>query len=165
MTKLDYDLDDIQEYAVEPGKYRARLVKVEEGMSKAKKRMLIWHWKILSAGNTKDGEIRSWTSMQENALGNLKTHLEGLGFKGKIKTDTSRLIGRIAILIVAITTVTNDQGVDRDFSNIIDVRRAKKSKQAPVEDEYEEEDEDDGEEDYEEDDEDDWEEEEEEEEE
>ena len=129
MPKLNYDLDDIQEYAVEPGKYKARLQKVESALSKARKPMLIWHWKIMS-GSEKGSEIRSWTSLQDNALGALKNHLEAFGLSGKVKTNTSRFIGKRVIIVVAVTSVEDDAGETREFSNVIAVKPGSKAARA-----------------------------------
>lgn len=138
MVDLKYDLDEIQDFAVEPGKYRARLTKVEQTLSKAKKPMLVWNWKIIS-GSEKGTEMKSWTSLQKNALGALKAHLQAFGFEGKIKTKTSRLVGKRAILVVALRPGVNEAGEEREYSNIIALQPYDKS--APAE-EIEEEDED-----------------------
>jgi hypothetical protein len=171
MTRLEYNLDDIKDYAVEPGRHRARVTKIVQEKSKKGKPMLTWYWKII-AGSEKGSEVRSWTSMVPGALFNLKNHLEGFGHTGKVKTDTKKLVGKTAVLVIGITTSTNDDGDEREFSNVLKVLPDKKAslKNAVVEEEYDgdeaeddeeyEDDEDEVEDD--EDDEDDWEEDEEE---
>lgn len=145
MPKLYYNLDDIKDFDIEPGRYKARLVKVESGVSKAKKPMLVWHWRIISK-EEKGKETRSWTSLAPNAMGNLKMHLEAFGFSGEVKTHSKRLIGKKVILAMGLTISVNKAGVEREFSNVVAVlpysKSAKTGPSEDFEDEYEDEDED-----------------------
>ncbi len=119
MTQLKFNLDEISTVMVEPGRYRARLIKCEQTLSSTSKSpMLVWHWKIVS-GKEKGKEIRSFTSLLPTALGQLKTHLEAFGFRGKVNIDTQSLIGRYVTLVVGVRSGVDRNGVDREFSNVI----------------------------------------------
>jgi len=152
MAKLVYNLDTIKDYNIEAGRYKAKLIKVEQTLSAKKLPMLVWTWKILS-GEAKGSEIRSYTSLVETALGGLKSHLTAFNLKGKVNTDTSRLIGKIALIVVVVQPSTRPDSAGSLFSSVASVLSAN----TPVNDEdeddeeYEEEDE---EEDYDEDEED-----------
>jgi hypothetical protein len=119
--KLKYNLDEIKDFAVAPGRHRARLVKVEQTLSQQGKPMLTWHWKIVS-GPEKGSEIKSWTSLVENALSNLKNHLEAFGLSGQVNKDTSALIGKYVILVVGTRVGVNRSGDEQEFSNVMTVR-------------------------------------------
>jgi len=140
MAQLKYNLDEISNITVEPGRYRARLTKCEQTLSTTKNPMLVWHWKIVS-GDEKSKEIRSFTSLLDNALGTLKNHLEAFGFTGKVNLDTGKLIGRYATIVVALREGKTREGVDAEFSNVVAVLpdTRKKKKRKPVEEEYEDE--------------------------
>ena len=117
MVKLQYNLDEIQDFNLEAGLYRAKLIKVEQTLSSKKKPMLIWYWKIVS-GAEKGKEIRSYTSLVETALGNLKNHLMAFHLKGKVSTNTGKLIGKYAILVVAVTPSNQPGREGTMFSNV-----------------------------------------------
>ncbi len=117
MTRLKYNLDKITSFTVAPGKYRAKLVKVEQTLSSKKKPMLVWYWKIMS-GSEKGKEVRSWTSLQENALGGLKQHLEAFRLKGQIDRDTSSLVGKYVVLIVGTRIGLDANGQEREMNSI-----------------------------------------------
>lgn len=121
MPQLNYNLDDIKDYMVEPGRYRARITKIEQTLSKRSKRpMLVWHWKLLT-GESKGSELRSWTSLQKNALQNLRDHLTALGYDGNVDLNTDKLVGRKAVLVVGVTTSVDDAGNQREFSSVMNV--------------------------------------------
>lgn len=131
MPQLKYNLDDIQTFMFEPGTYKARLVKVEQTLSKKKKPMLVWHWKLLS-GPQKGQIIRSFTSLLDNALSNLKEHVSAFGFQGRINVNTSKLVGKSAKLVIGLTS--NESG--RESSNVIGVQPLKsKAEDEPEDDE------------------------------
>jgi hypothetical protein len=142
-VKLNYNLDDIKDFSLTPGKYLAKVVKVEQGLSAKKKPMLTWTWKLLSGPN-KGSETKSWTSLVENALGNLKNHLVALNFHGVVRTNSAALIGRKAILILGETISADKDGNERTFVNVIGLKPIKK---VEAEEEPEEEDDSDDEDD------------------
>lgn len=121
MTTLQYNLNEIKTFSIEPGKHRAKVTEIKQTLSKKGKPMLEWTWKIVGGPN-KGQTIRSWTSLVENALGNLKNHLEALGFSGEVKLSTKKLVGRYAVLVIGPTVSTDDKGNDREFSNVIAVK-------------------------------------------
>lgn len=147
MPTLTYNLDEIKTFFVEPGRYRARVTKVEQTLSSKGKPVLVWHWKIIS-GAEKGKEVRTWTSLMDNALTSLKNHLEALGYSGSVKVKTEKLVGKIAILVMAEGTDNNGKEVVRATAILPD----KGAKAAPIEEEDDDEDydEDDDDEDYEE---------------
>lgn len=146
MARLKYNLDEITAVLCESGRYRARLVKCEQTMSSKNNPMITWHWKLLT-GEAKGKEVRSFTSLLDTALSGLKMHLEAFRFSGKVNVDTTKLIGRYAILVLS-TTASEDKetGLTREFTSVAGVlvdKKKKVRKAAPVEDEYEDEDDED----------------------
>ncbi len=96
MTKLSYDLSEIADAIpqLSVGTFPARLVSCTKGKSKnSGNPTLTWDWMLLG-GPDKGQRARSWTSLQEQALFNLKQHLIGLGFKKSVEVDTETLIGK-----------------------------------------------------------------------
>jgi hypothetical protein len=76
----------------EPGKYPAKIEKIEQKMSKAGNPMLEWTYSVEGL----PGTMRDWTSLQPNALWKLKSILKNLGFEvpdGPLDIDTDELIG------------------------------------------------------------------------
>lgn len=142
MPRLRYNLDEISNVMVEPGKYKAKLMKCEQTLSKASQNpMLVFTWQILDKPY-QGKEMKSYASLLENALGNLKNHLEGLGLKGKVDTDTAKLLGRTAYIIVSLRERTGEHGetlTSANITNILALSSSKSSKAAIEEDEDEEE--------------------------
>lgn len=121
MARLKYNLDEISAYGVEPGRYRARVMKIEQTMSKSShKPMLVWTWKII-AGPEKGKEIRSYTSLAPDALANMKNHLEALGLKGKVNAETSSLLKKVAVIAVTVSPSTIPGREGQDFSSVANV--------------------------------------------
>jgi len=109
--------------------------------------MLVWYWKLVS-GEEKGKEIRSFTSLLDNALFTLKMHLEAFGLSGKVNIDTGKLIGRYALLVIGLREGKTRGGSDAEFSNVIEVlpdtkkkKKAKPVEEEEYEDEYEDEEE------------------------
>jgi len=103
MPKLNYNLDEIQDYTPIPkGRYRAKLTKCVMSKSKSSGQpMLVWDWMILT-GKSKGRTARTWTSLQVQALGNLKNHLTAFGLSGKVRNkSTDQLIGKVVVLVVS----------------------------------------------------------------
>lgn len=135
--KLQYDLDKITGMSVPAGRYRCRLVKVEQTLSKQKKPMLIWHWKVAD-GEFRGRELLSFTSLLSNALQGLKEHLEAFKLSGKVKTDTTKLIGKYAILIIVPREQTTDAGVTLTVSSVGGLLPDKKGRAVEEDDEGDE---------------------------
>ena len=97
--RLRVNLDDIPDYAgPEPGKHRAKLTEVEEDVSSKGNDMWVWHWEVIE-GESEGTTIRSYTSLLDNALGGLKTHLKAFGYEGDVDVNTKDLHGRTALLV------------------------------------------------------------------
>lgn len=141
MVKLNYNLDEITSITVPAGRYRARLKKVEQSLSRAKKPVLIWYWEIAS-GKYRGKEIRSWTSLVEGAQMNLKRHLLAFNIKGKIP-DSQKLVGRFVTLVVVIRDTTDDAGNEDQVSSVGAVLPDEKPGRMVKEEDLEDEDEDD----------------------
>jgi hypothetical protein len=101
MVKLSLNLDEIGTAmeTIDPGRYKAKVIDVEEGDSQSGNPMLTWTWEI-TEGDSAGKELRSYTSLQEHALFGLKSHLEAFGHTGEVEVDTDKLIGKTAILVV-----------------------------------------------------------------
>lgn len=100
--KLRVDLTDVKSIEiVEAGEYVAKLIQVEEAESAAGNPMLVWDWEI----QDKSAEgvlLKSFTSLQPNALFGLKGHLGALGVPtGKVDLNTAKLHGKKAVLKVS----------------------------------------------------------------
>ncbi len=115
--KLSYNLDAIKDFNVSSGKQRAKLLKVEQSMSSRNKPMLVWTWRLVT-GPDKGKEIRSYTSLVKNALGNMKNHLMAFKLHGKVSTDTHRLIGKYAILVISQKPSTQEGKEGTTFSAV-----------------------------------------------
>lgn len=126
MARLQVNLSDVEtEYDPIPsGQYVARLVGAKEETSSSGNPMIVWQWKIMR-GDHKGREIRSYTSMQPQALFSLKEHLEAFGVDadGEIDIDTNELVGRMATIDVLKTTATV-RGEEREVDRVEAVRPA-----------------------------------------
>lgn len=153
MPKLKYNLDEIQSFTIEPGKYRARLMKCEQTLSQKKQPMLTWSWKLVS-GAEKGKETRSFTSLQENALFGLKEHLEAFGYTGTVHVDTNKLVGKYVVLVIGLRTGISRTGEEREMSSVMGIFPDRKTAPEPEEEEDyeddapEEDDDDDADDDY-----------------
>lgn len=121
MVKLSLNLDEIGTTykTIEPGRYRAKVIDIEEGDSQSGNPMLTWTWEILD-GDFAGSELRSYTSLQEHALFGLKNHLEAFGLSGEVEADTDKLIGKTAILVVIKTTARSKRTDEEIEVNRID---------------------------------------------
>jgi hypothetical protein len=107
--RLNLNLNDIKDgfELIPAGKYRAKVAAVEEKDSSSGNPMLVWTWKIME-GDAKDKEIKSFTSLQEQALFGLKQHLTAFGASGQLTDfDPCRLVGRVALLTIGVAKATN----------------------------------------------------------
>jgi len=119
MVRITLNLDDVGSSftIIEPGRYPARVVDIEEKESSTGNPMLVWSWE-LEGGDYSGREIRSFTSLQDHALFGLKQHLEAFGISGEVDIDTDRLIGRTAML-----TITKTKTRSRNTGEEIEVNR------------------------------------------
>ncbi|HON76340.1 MAG TPA: DUF669 domain-containing protein, partial [Dermatophilaceae bacterium] len=76
MVRITLNLDDVGSSftVIEPGRYPARVVDIEEKESSTGNPMLVWSWE-LEGGDYSGQEIMSFTSLQDHALFGLKQHL------------------------------------------------------------------------------------------
>lgn len=155
MAKLSYDLTEIPDIVeLEQGRATARLVACTKGKSKASGNpTLTWEWMFLTGPN-KGTRGRSWTSLQDHALGGLKQHLMAFGYKKVVDIDTEDLIGKKVTLVVGTRPRKLDDGRTINQSGVTavlplqveevaddddDEEERPKKKKAPVEEEEEEE--------------------------
>ena len=101
MVRITLNLDDVGSSftIIEPGRYPARVVDIEEKESSTGNPMLVWSWE-LEGGDYSGQEIKSFTSLQDHALFGLKQHLEAFGVSGEVDIDTDKLIGKTAMLTI-----------------------------------------------------------------
>lgn len=119
MVRITLNLDDVGSSftLIEPGRYPARVVDIEEKESSTGNPMLAWSWE-LEGGDYSGQEIMSFTSLQDHALFGLKQHLEAFGISGEVDLDTDKLIGKIAML-----TITKTKTRSRNTGEEIEVNR------------------------------------------
>ena len=119
MVRITLNLDDVGSSftIIEPGRYPARVVDIEEKESSTGNPMLVWSWE-LEGGDYSGQEIRSFTSLQDHALFGLKQHLEAFGISGEVDIDTDKLIGKTAML-----TITKTKTRSRNTGEEIEVNR------------------------------------------
>jgi hypothetical protein len=137
MVKLNLNLDEIgtARAVVEPGRYRAKVIEIEEGDSQSGNPMLTWTWELLD-GDFAGSELRSYTSLQEHALFGLKSHLEAFGHSGEVDVDTDKLVGKTAILVVTKQTIKNrrndeDMEVNR-IENVLPAGKPTATTKGPI---------------------------------
>lgn len=100
MARLKFNLNEIESRAdIEDGREKAKVKKVIKRKSKKGNPMLEWEWKLLT-GSSKGSTVKSFTSLQSQALFDLKEHLEALGLKGKIDKSTDSLVGKAAVVMI-----------------------------------------------------------------
>ena len=120
MVRITLNLDDVGNTftIIEPGRYPARVVDIEEKESSTGNPMLVWSWE-LEGGDYSGQEIRSFTSLQDHALFGLKQHLEAFGISGEVDIDTDKLIGKTAVLtIVKAKTRSKHTGEEIEVNRI-----------------------------------------------
>lgn len=119
MVRITLNLDDVGNSftIIEPGRYPARVVDIEEKESSTGNPMLAWSWE-LEGGDYSGQEIMSFTSLQDHALFGLKQHLEAFGISGEVDLDTDKLIGKTAML-----TITKAKTRSRNTGEEIEVNR------------------------------------------
>ena len=103
MVRITLNLDDVGNTftIIEPGRYPARVVDIEEKESSTGNPMLVWSWELEGVDGHVGQEIKSFTSLQDHALFGLKQHLEAFGISGEVDLDTDKLIGKTAVLTIA----------------------------------------------------------------
>lgn len=129
MVKINVNLDNVGDRSpvIEPGRYEARVIEIDEQESQSGNPMLVWTWEI-SSGENQGIELRSYTSLQEHALFGLKNHLEAFGISGEVDLDTDKLVGKKAIISVLKTKIRSNQtGDEIEVNRIQNVSPAGKS--------------------------------------
>ena len=100
MARIRVNLDDIPDFvSPDPGKHRAKVLEVTEDVSSAGNDMLVWKWEVIE-GESEGRTINSYTSLLDEALGGLKTHLKAFGFDGEVDVDTRKIHGKTAQIVV-----------------------------------------------------------------
>lgn len=120
MVRITLNLDDVGSSftIIEPGRYPARVVDIEEKESSTGNPMLVWSWE-LEGGVYSGQEIKSFTSLQDHALFGLKQHLEAFGISGEVDIDTDKLIGKTAMLtIVKAKTRSRNTGEEIEVNRV-----------------------------------------------
>lgn len=120
MVRITLNLDDVGNSftIIEPGRYPARVVDIEEKESSTGNPMLAWSWE-LEGGDYSGQEIMSFTSLQDHALFGLKEHLEAFGISGEVDIDTDKLIGKTAMLtVVKAKTRSKNTGEEIEVNRI-----------------------------------------------
>jgi hypothetical protein len=117
VMRIKMNLNDVASMTIIPaGKYVLKLTDVAEEKSSKGKPMLVWTWKIVG-GEYKGKTMKSWTSLQEEALFGLKNHLEAFGYKGDVDVDPRKLINKQVAGIVVIDTYL-DKNEEKESSKI-----------------------------------------------
>lgn len=114
MVIIRGNTDDIKPdgFDIPPGRYLARLTKVEKDDSKTSgKPMLVWWWQIVDGGQ-EGAEILSFTTLPPSRAYALVNHLAAFGLRGKVDVDLSTLQNRKAVIIVATRKVVRGEYVD-----------------------------------------------------
>jgi len=128
MARIKLDTDDvIGGFTVLPSAtYLARLVDVTEEESSTGNPMLLWGWSLIDEPS--GHELRSYTPLQEHALGGLKQHLAAFGLSGKLDFDSSTLLGKKALLMVSTKKIVSKKTGEEMMANRVEsVMPAKKT--------------------------------------
>jgi hypothetical protein len=131
--KVRMDMDQVPDFqGVEPGRHRAKLIETLDAVSNAGNDMITWKWEVIE-GPEQGKTAMSYTSLLEDALSGLKTHLKAFGYTGVVDTDTTKLHGKTAIIIVTKRKVRNkDTGEEEERSSISNVLPDTTASRAPV---------------------------------
>ncbi|RLG78438.1 MAG: hypothetical protein DRO14_00445 [Thermoprotei archaeon] len=134
MPKIVIDLSNAESAweAIPSGKYVAQLLSTEERESSSGNPMLVWQWEI-ALGEHAGRQIRSYTSLQEHALFNLKQHIAAFvkeELDGVWSGDTDDFVGRRALLTITTERRRGRDGEERDFNRVSRVEPLD-SEQAP----------------------------------
>lgn len=104
MVKLNIDMsvDDIKGFQdVDAGKHRAKLTETSQEDSRSSgEPMICWDWVILE-GDNEGRTIRSYTTLQQHALGGMKNHCAAFNYHGTLRgLDTDKFLNETAYLVV-----------------------------------------------------------------
>lgn len=123
MPRIKVNLDEISDTfaLLEPGKYVAKLVDVEEQESSKGNDMLVWIWEI-PEGEYRGKQLKSYTVLMEDNLRGLKEHLQAFGLKGTVDFNTDKLINKKAKLTVSVAKVkSRETGEDMEVNRVVRV--------------------------------------------
>lgn len=120
--RIRVNMDEIPDFvSMEPGKARSKLLEVTEEVSAAGNDMFVWKWEGVE-GENEGRTINSYTSLLDDALGNLKTHLKAFGYSGEVDVDTRKLYGKTALLVVISRKYRDrDSGEEREGASVANV--------------------------------------------
>lgn len=125
--KIRVNLSEIPDYvSVDAGRHRAKVLEVTEENSRSSgEPMWTWLWEVIG-GDSEGRNIKSYTSLQEHALGGLKMHAKAFGYDVEkdedVTFDSGKVIGKIAILVVTKRKVrSRETGEEIDLSSVSNV--------------------------------------------
>jgi len=126
VPQYNLDLDEIQSMGGADnfpiGKHRAKLANVEERESNSSGHpTLYWEWEGADEAS-QGGTIRSFSSLQDHALGSLKMHCEAFGLHGSVVLDTDELIGKHAMLVVGMRKRRDNSLDEEERLSVISVQ-------------------------------------------
>ena len=124
MARLTINLDEIPDIQMpDPGRHRAKLMSCLEDVSQASGNdMLVWLWEVI-AGDSEGRRIKSYTTLDEDALGGLKMHLKAFGHtEGVAEVDTDKFLKKTAVIICAKSKYRDrDSGEEREGVSVATV--------------------------------------------
>ena len=121
MARIRVDMDEIPDFvSMSPGRVRAKLVEAEEDVSQAGNDMIVWKW-VGVEGENEGLTINSYTSLLDNALGGLKTHLKAFGYEGVVDVDTRKLQGETVILVITSRKYRDSSGEEQEGASVANV--------------------------------------------
>lgn len=106
-NEIEVDFTDTESKGfqiIEGGRYVAKVVEFQKGVSQAGNNQFIWTFKILQ-GNHKGSELKFWTALHAKARWKVAETLEALGipaFGSVVKVSRADILGRQCIIEVSI---------------------------------------------------------------
>ena len=100
------DEDPNEKFAIEDGAYRARIVDIEQGESKAGNTMWVWTWAIVTAGKYEGRELKMFTAITPKAMFKLREVVMAIGLYKpgeKLKFKPSDVMRKEAIIDVEMS--------------------------------------------------------------
>jgi hypothetical protein len=123
MVKIALNLDEVQVFGEDNfplGKHRAQVSAIEETESQAGNPMLTWDWAGADQ-ESQGGTIRTYTVLTDNALGQFKMHVEAFGYSGDTEVETDDIVGKFAILTVAMRKRRGRDGDGEERLTVINI--------------------------------------------
>lgn len=116
------------------GDHLAEVMSMSEEESSAGNAMLVWEWEGLDDA-TRGMTVKSYCSLLDDALGNLRQHGEALGLMNgeDFDADPDEVVGMKAILTITHTKRRNrDTGEPMIFANVTEVTAYEEPAAAPA---------------------------------